>query len=134
LGQKKDPSKLLNKLESIKCKYSFALELSNSKKKAQVLSLGGSLYSSIIATKNMIYREKSITLNFEALIKEMHIQWRLSGGKGKDDKDSDKDKEVALVATAKKGGKAAGIKKGNNPNASITCNHCSKKGHMEADC
>ncbi len=34
----------------------------------------------------------------------------------------------------KKGGKAAGNKKGNNPNANITCNHCSKKGHMEADC
>ncbi len=34
----------------------------------------------------------------------------------------------------KKGGKAAGNKKRNNPNANITCNHCSKKGHMEADC
>jgi hypothetical protein len=35
LGPKKDPSKLLIKLASIECKYS--LELSNSKKKAQVL-------------------------------------------------------------------------------------------------
>ncbi len=39
LGPKKDPSDLLNKLASIKCKYS--LELSNSKKKAQVLRLRG---------------------------------------------------------------------------------------------
>jgi hypothetical protein len=61
----------------------------------------------------------------------MRIQWRLSGGKGKDDKDSDNDKEVALIATTKKGRKAAGNKMGNNPNANITCNHCSKKGHVE---
>ena len=39
LGPKKDPSELLNKLASIECKYS--LELSDSKKKAQVLCVGG---------------------------------------------------------------------------------------------
>ncbi len=39
LGPKKDPGKLLNKLASIKCKYS--LELSDSQKKAQVLCVGG---------------------------------------------------------------------------------------------
>ena len=70
----------------------------------------------------------------EALIEEMHIQWRLRGGKGKDDKDSNDDKEVTQVATTNKGGEAAGNKKGNNPNANITCNHCSKKGHVEVDC
>jgi hypothetical protein len=56
----------------------------------------------------MIYCKKSKTLTCEALIEEMHIQWRrLSGGKGKDDKDSNNDKEVTLVATTKKGRKAA---------------------------
>ncbi len=34
----------------------------------------------------------------------------------------------------KKGGKQQETKKGNNPNVNITCNHCSKKGHVEADC
>jgi hypothetical protein len=34
----------------------------------------------------------------------MYIQWRLSGGNGKDDKDSDDDEKVALVATTKNGG------------------------------
>jgi hypothetical protein len=41
----------------------------------------------------------------------VETEWR----KGKDDKDSDNDKEVSLVATTKKEGKAAGNKKGNNP-------------------
>jgi hypothetical protein len=68
---------------------------------------------SIIAKTNMIYCKKSKTLTCEALIEEMHIQWRQSGGKGKDDKDTDNDKEVALVATTKKeGGKQQKIKRG----------------------
>jgi hypothetical protein len=61
---------------------------------------------------NMIYCEKSKTLTCEALIKEMCIHWRLSRGKGKDDKDSGNVEEIALVASTKKGGKAAGNKKG----------------------
>jgi hypothetical protein len=39
LGPKKDPNELLDEFASIKCQYS--LELSKSKKKAQVLRLGG---------------------------------------------------------------------------------------------
>jgi hypothetical protein len=89
---------------------------------------------SIIATTNMIHPEKGKYLTCEALIKEMCIQWRLSGGKGKDDEDSDDDEEVVLVATNKKGGKAAGNKKGNNPNANQKCKHYLKKRHVEADC
>ncbi len=52
LGSKKDPNDLLNKLASIECRY--LLELSESKKKAQVLRLGGAQYSSIIAATSMI--------------------------------------------------------------------------------
>jgi hypothetical protein len=48
LEPKKDPHELLKKFASIKCQYS--LELSDSKKKAQILQWGGTQYSSIIAT------------------------------------------------------------------------------------
>jgi hypothetical protein len=41
-GSKKDPNKLLNELASIECRY--LLELSKSKKKAQVLHLGWAQY------------------------------------------------------------------------------------------
>jgi hypothetical protein len=57
LGPKKDPIELLNKLASIECRYS--LKLSDLKKNAQVLRLGGLLYSSIIAKTTMIYRKKN---------------------------------------------------------------------------
>jgi hypothetical protein len=42
LGPKKDPNELLDEFSSIKCQYS--LELSKSKKKAQVLRLGGTYH------------------------------------------------------------------------------------------
>ena len=84
---------------------------------------------------NMIYREKAKPLTTEKLLEEMHLQWRLSGGKsGIGDKDSNKDDEVALTATGKKGGKLEGKKKTNNSNANKKCNHSDKKGHVEADC
>jgi hypothetical protein len=53
LGPKKDPHELLDEFASIECQY--LLELSESKKKAQLLRLGGTQYSSIIATTIMIH-------------------------------------------------------------------------------
>jgi hypothetical protein len=104
LGPKKDPNELLNKILSIKCRY--LLELSESKKKVQVLRLQGTQYSSIIATTTMIHCEKIATLTTEKLLEEMHLQWHLSGGKLKDDKNSNDGDEIALAAAnAKKGGR-----------------------------
>jgi hypothetical protein len=102
LGLKKDPNKFLKILALIECRY--LLELSESKKKAQVSQLGGAQYSSIIATTSMIYCNNKATLTTEQLLEEMHIQCRLAGGKSREDKDSDNKDEVALVASTKKGG------------------------------
>ncbi len=96
------------------------MELIESKKKAQILQLGGTQYSSIIATISVIYHKNTKTLTTEELLDEMHLQWRLAGGKSKEDKDSDNKDEFALAATnAKKGGKnpnGGGKPKKENPN------------------
>jgi hypothetical protein len=135
LGSKKDPNKLLNKLASIECRY--LLELSESKKKAQVLNLGGVQYSSILATISMIYCNNKAMLTTEQLLEEMHILWCLAGGKLIEDKDSKNEDEVALVASTKKGGKKSGRgdkPRKENPDKDETCNHCNKKGHIESTC
>ncbi len=68
------------------------LELSISKKKTQVLRLGGAQYLSIISTTSMIHCKKGATLTTEKVLDGMHLQGHLAGGKLKDDKDSnDKD-------------------------------------------
>ncbi len=112
------------------------LELSESKKKAQVLRLGGAQYSSVIAITNMIHREKGALLTTEKQLDEMHLQRHLAGGKLKDDKDSDNKDDITLAATnVKKGGKKSnGREKKENPNKDKTCNHYKKKGHIENTC
>ena len=77
LGPSKDPNDLLNELAAIECRYS--LELTDSKKKAQVMRLGGKVYASVIATTTMIHRSQGKVLTCEALLEEMHTQWRLGG-------------------------------------------------------
>ena len=127
LGPKKDPNELLDEFASIECQY--LLELSKSKKKAQILRLGGSQYSSIISTISMIHCKKGATLTTEKQLDEMHLHLRLAGGKSKDDKDSDDENKIALAATntKKRGEKSDGKEKKENSNKDKTCYHCKKK-------
>jgi hypothetical protein len=65
------------------------------------------------------------------------IQWRLAGGKNRDKKGSDDNKKLVVpaIATVKKGEIKGGEKKMyENPNKDKICNHCKKKGHVEASC
>ena len=63
LGPKKDPLDLLDEFASIECRYS--LDLSDARKKSQVLRLGGTAYAGVMTTMNMIYREKGKALTTE---------------------------------------------------------------------
>jgi hypothetical protein len=70
LRPNKEPNELLNKFTSIKCWYS--MELSESKKKAQILQFGGTWYLSIIVTTLVIHHKIKTTLTAEKLLDEMH--------------------------------------------------------------
>ncbi len=102
LGPKKDPNSLNDTMASIECQYS--IEMTNDKKKAQVLRLGGVTYSLVIATTQMIWQEKGKELPVATLLNEMHIQWHLAGGKNRDEKGSNDNKELVVpaIATVKK--------------------------------
>jgi hypothetical protein len=51
--------------------------MSNSKKKSQVLKLGGVNYAGVIATTQMIYHKKEKKYLVSTFLEEMHIQWCL---------------------------------------------------------
>jgi hypothetical protein len=122
-------------MASIECRY--LIEMTNSKKKAQVLRLGGVMYSLVIAMTQMIWWEKGKELPVATLLNKMHNQWHVVGGENKDEKGSNDDKElvVPVIATEKKGEIKGGEKKMyENPNQDKICNHCKKKGHVEASC
>jgi hypothetical protein len=111
--------------------------MTNGKKKAQVLRLGGVMYSLVITTTQMIWWEKGKELLVATLLNKMHIQWCLAGGKNRDEKGSDDNEELVFpaIATVKKGEIKCGEKKTyENPNKDKICNHCKKKGHVEASC
>jgi hypothetical protein len=79
LGPKKDLNEMLDEFTSIECQY--LLKLSESKKKAQVLRLGGTQYLSIISTTSMIHCKKGAMLTTKKLLDEMHLHWHLARGK-----------------------------------------------------
>jgi hypothetical protein len=54
LRKKKDPNNVNDELSAIKCRYK--LDLTESKKKAQIFRIGRAQYASIISMTEMIYR------------------------------------------------------------------------------
>ena len=63
--------------------------------------------------------------NFQELCNQISTVQRLVGVSNSNGKKNNAEKEIAVVGqetTAKKAGK------------NVTCNHCHKKGHVEADC
>jgi hypothetical protein len=69
LTKKKDPNNLaLNKLSAIKGRYN--IDMSKSKKKAQVFKVSGTHYASVISTTQMIWRESGRELMCNKLLKK----------------------------------------------------------------
>ncbi len=131
LGKKKDPNGIKDELSTIKCRYK--IDLTESKKKAQIFRIDGAQYASIISTTQMTYRLKGVELTCEKLLEEMHIQWRISGNKSQDKKESNYEDVVAATATTKD--KDGGKKKQYvNPDKDKMCNHCKKKSRVESKC
>ncbi len=117
-----------DKLSAIECRNK--LDLTESKKTAQIFRIGGAQYAIIISTTQVNYRSKGEELTCEKLLKEMHNQWRIARDKSQDKKDSDNEDEVAATAIAKD--KDGGKKKPYvNADNEKTCNHWKKKGHVE---
>ncbi len=125
LTRKKDPNDLMDNFFAIECRYN--IDLSESKKKAQVFRVGGNHYASVISTTQMIWTEKEKELMCEKLLlKEMHILWQIAGKKTQEEKDSKDEDKVAATATENGGENKAY----SNPDKDAVCNHCKKKGHI----
>jgi hypothetical protein len=103
LSKKKEPNDLNDELSANECRYK--LDLTKSKKKAQIFRIGRAQYTSIISMTQMMYRSKGEELTCEKLLEEMHNQWRIAGNKSQDKKDSDNEDKVAATATTKDVGK-----------------------------
>jgi hypothetical protein len=135
LKKKKNPRKIIKEIPS--CKVKYGIPVSDSKKIAQLICLGGNEYGTTISVTQMCKRSEGKTCTPKHIVDKMWKQWQI---KGKKEEGKEDDKEVASLAkTNGKKNKGKG-KKGNKGDPkdpkkkeTCTCSHCQKKGHIEKD-
>ncbi len=135
LTNKKNPRKLVEDIAL--CKVKYGILISNGKKIAQLIRLGGKKYSTVITVMQMCKKSKGVTCTPKHIVDKMWKQWRIEGGKEKgEDKDEeettlgkvdDKTKEKAKGSGKPKDGKS-------KKKETQTCNHCRVKGHIKEKC
>jgi len=120
------------------CKVKYGIPVSNSKKVAQLIRLGGKEYGTVITVTQMCKKTKGVTCTSKHIMEGMWKQWRVKGGKERGEENSDDEEETSLAKTdAESKGKKKGDKdKDTDPKKkeTHTCNHCQKKGRIEANC
>ncbi len=132
LNYKKNPQKLNE--EIVSCKVKYGIPISNSKKMAQLICLGGKEYRTVITVAQMCKKTEGVTCTSKHIVDKMWKQCRVKGRKDRGKENSDKEEEASL---AKANDKTKGKKKKGNKHKkkeTQTCNHCHKKGHIEANC
>jgi hypothetical protein len=94
LAYKKDPQKLLEEIAS--CKVKYEVPVSDGKKVAQLIRLGGKKYGTVITVTQMCKKSKKVTCTAKHIVDEMWKQWRIEGGKEKGKEIADNEGETTL--------------------------------------
>jgi hypothetical protein len=132
LNNKKNLQKLIE--EIVSCEVKYGIPISDSKKMAQLICLGGKEYGAVITVTQMCKKAEGVTCPSKHIVHKMWKQWHVKGRKERGKENSDNKEEASLAkADDKTKGKK---KKGNKDKRKETriCNYCQKKGHIEADC
>ncbi len=132
MNNKKNPQKLIEEIAS--CEVKYKIPISNSKKMVQLICLGGKEYGTVITVAQMCRKTEGVTCTSKHIVDKMWKQWHMNGGKDRGKENSDDEEEASLAkADVKTKDKK---KKGNKDKKTETqtCNHCHKKGLIEANC
>ena len=87
LTNKKNPRKIVEEIAS--CKVKFGIPVSDSKKVAQLIRLGGKEYGMVITVTQMCKKAEGVTCTSKHIVDEMWKQWRVKGGKERGEENSD---------------------------------------------
>ncbi len=112
LSNKKNPRKLMEEITL--CEVKCGVPISNGKKIAQLIRLGGKKYRTVITVTQMCKKSKKVTCTPKHIVDEMWKQWRIEGGKEKGEENAANDKETALAKVddkVKEKGKGGGNRK-----------------------
>jgi len=137
LTNKKNPRKLLEEIAS--CEVKYGVPVSDGKKVAQLIRLGGKKYGTVITVTQMCKKSEKVTCTAKHIVDEMWKQWRIEGGKEKGEENADDEEEATLSKVdekTKSKGKDRSKDKDNKgkKKETRTCNHCGMKGHIEVNC
>jgi hypothetical protein len=137
LAYKKNSRKLLEEIAS--CKVKYGVPVSDRKKVAHLIRLGGKKYGPVIMVTQMCKKSKKVTCTAKHSVDEMWKQWQIEGGKEKGKENANNEGETTLSKVDKKvkgKGKDCLREKGDKgkKKETCTCNHCRMKGHSEVNC
>ena len=94
LTNKKNPRKLLEEIAS--CEVKYGVPVSDGKKVAQLIRLGGKKYGTVITVTQMCKKSEKVTCTAKHIVDEMWKQWRIEGGKEKGEENADDEDETTL--------------------------------------
>ena len=77
LSNKKNPQKLIEEIASRELKY--GVPISNGKKIAQLIPIGGKKYSTVITVTQMCKNSEGVTCTPKHITDRMWKQWRIEG-------------------------------------------------------
>jgi hypothetical protein len=137
LTSKKNPQKLLEEIASWEVKY--GVPVSDGKKVAQLICLGGKKYGTVITVSQMCKKSKKVTCTSKHIVDEMWKQWRIEGGKEEGEENADDEDETTSSKVDEKykhKGKDRLKEKDDKgkKKETRTCNHCQMVGHIEVNC
>jgi hypothetical protein len=136
LNKKKNPRKIIEEIAS--CKVKFGIPVSDSKKIAQRICLGGSKYGTIISVSQMCKRSEGKACTSKHLVDEMWKQWQIKGRNDEGEENSHEEEETSLAKSDDKKKKGRDKKEDTDAKEKKkemrTCIHCQKKGHIKKEC
>ena len=100
MTNKKNPRKLLEEIAS--CEVKYGVPVSDGKKVAQLIRLGGKKYGTVIMVTQMCKKSEKVTCITKHIVDEMWKQWQIEGGKEKGKENADDEDETTLLKVDEK--------------------------------
>jgi hypothetical protein len=94
LTNKKNPRKLLEEIAS--CEVKYGVPVSDGKKVAQLICLGGKKYGTVITVTQMCKKSEKVMCTAKHIVDKMWKQWQIEGGKEKGEENANDEEEINM--------------------------------------
>ncbi len=81
------------------CRVKYGIPVSDIKKMAQLICLGGKEYGTVITVTQMCKKAEEVTCTLKHIFDRMWKQWCVKGGKERGKENSEKEEEASLAKT-----------------------------------